>query len=470
MSEPHVPPRSERVRTSGQKVGRALGRGAATTARGIGTSARVLGRGARATSRGARRVAHVARRAAEAEGAGETGLARMIEMHAASAAGDAAITISLAGTLFFQVPTGEARDKVALFLGLTMLPFALIAPLVGPFLDRFSHGRRWAIGGAMAFRAFLAWNLAWAVQTNSILLFPMALGVLVASKGYTVARAAAVPRVAPPSLGLVKTNSRVSLAGVLGAAVSAPIAFVASLFGSEWSLRYGFVLFAFATVLAILLPRKIDSEVPEQRVFRRRPSSNGLSSSGHVVMGLRSNAGLRMLSGFLLFFMAFLLRTHQLPGWNVRSEVAIALVAGAAAVGSTSGIALGSLLKSIDPRRAVVVSLATATLTVIVTAIFYSAATALILGLITGLTQTYGKLSLDSLIQREVPEPGRTSAFGRSETLLQFAWVIGGFLGIAAPLIPWAGLSIIGIALCAVLVWVVKPQRDRPTTPTVSAG
>jgi MFS family permease len=410
-------------------------------------------------------VARVARRAAEAEGAGETGLARMIEMHAASAAGDAAITISLAGTLFFQVPTGEARDKVALFLGLTMLPFALIAPLVGPFLDRFSHGRRWAIGGAMAFRAFLAWNLALAVQADSILLFPAALGVLVASKGYTVARAAAVPRVAPPSLGLVKTNSRVSLAGVLGAAVSAPIAFVASLFGPEWSLRYGCVLFTVATVLAILLPREIDSEVPERRVFRRT-ISNGLSSSGHVVMGLRSNAGLRMLSGFLLFFMAFLLRTHQLPGWNIRSELAIALVAGAAAVGSTSGIALGSLLKSLDPRRAVVVSLATATLTVIVTAIFYSAATALILGLITGLTQTYGKLSLDSLIQREVPEPGRTSAFARSETLLQFAWVIGGFIGIAVPLVPWAGLSIIAVALVAVLVWVVRPERGRRPTPT----
>ena len=266
----------------------------------------------------------------------------MIELHAASAAGDAAITISLAGTLFFQVPTGEARDKVALFLGLTMLPFVLIAPLVGPFLDRFSHGRRWAIGGAMAFRAFLAWNLAWAVQNDSILLFPAALGVLVASKGYTVARAAAVPRVAPSSLGLVKSNSRISLAGVLGAAVSAPIAFAASQFGAAWSLRYGFVLFALATVLAIMLPRDIDSEVPEERVFRMKAPGAGLASSGNVVMGLRSNAGLRMLSGFLLFFMAFLLRTHPFPGWGTNPALAIAVVAGAAGLGGTTGIALGS--------------------------------------------------------------------------------------------------------------------------------
>ncbi|MFZ2503854.1 MAG: MFS transporter, partial [Nocardioides sp.] len=63
-----------------------------------------------------------ARRATHAEGAGESGLARLIELHAFNAAGDAAVAISLAGTLFFQVPSGEARDQVALFLGLTMLP------------------------------------------------------------------------------------------------------------------------------------------------------------------------------------------------------------------------------------------------------------------------------------------------------------------------------------------------------------
>ena len=77
-------------------------------------------------------------------------------MHAFNTAGDAAVAISLAGSLFFQVPSGEARDQVALFLGLTMLPFAIVAPLIGPFLDRFAHGRRWAIGATMACAAFLA--------------------------------------------------------------------------------------------------------------------------------------------------------------------------------------------------------------------------------------------------------------------------------------------------------------------------
>src|SRR6478752_7693187 len=133
-------------------------------------------RGARAAGRGAGTAGQFAvaqtRRATRAEGAGDSGLSRLIELHAFNAAGDAAVAISLAGTLFFQVPTGEARGQVALFLGLTMLPFAIVAPLIGPFLDRFSHGRRWAIGATMAVRGFLVWVLATAVVDESKWMFP----------------------------------------------------------------------------------------------------------------------------------------------------------------------------------------------------------------------------------------------------------------------------------------------------------
>ena len=134
-----------------RKVGRGLASGRAT-----GRGMRSLGRHGRAS----RFTVAKAKRASEAQGAGESGLPRLIQMHVFNTAGDTAVAISLAGSLFFTVPSGEARDQVALFLGLTMLPFVIVAPLIGPFLDRFAHGRRWAIGATMAFRAFLCWVLA----------------------------------------------------------------------------------------------------------------------------------------------------------------------------------------------------------------------------------------------------------------------------------------------------------------------
>src|SRR4051812_17913462 len=233
--QPVAPPQPP-GETPPQRSDSGLRRAGAATGRGVRNA------GA-ATGRAARYLLRQARRASQAEGAGASGLSRLLELHAFNAAGDAAVAISLAGTLFFQVPTEQARGQVALFLGLTMLPFAVVAPLIGPVLDRFGHGRRWAIGATMAVRAFLCWVLADAVAGDSTGLFPAALGVLVASKAYGVTRAAAVPRVAPEALGLVRANSRMSLAGMTGAAVSAPLALLASLAGPQWSLRYAFVVF-----------------------------------------------------------------------------------------------------------------------------------------------------------------------------------------------------------------------------------
>jgi MFS family permease len=434
--------------------GHGVKRAGAATGRGARAAGAATGRAAGFTYRQARRATH-------AEGAGDSGLFRLIELHAFNGAADAAVAISLAGTLFFQVPTDQARGQVALFLGLTMLPFAIVAPLIGPFLDRFSHGRRWAIGATMAIRAFLCWVLAGAVGAHDELaMFPAALGVLVASKAYGVTRAAAVPRVLPEQLSLVKANSRISLASVTGAAVSAPLAIGVSQFGGDWSLRYAFVLFVIATILAILLPKEVDSTAGEERAPLARvgrKSRPGVPRS--VVIALRSNTGLRILSGFLTMFMAFLLREQPFPGWEDKKALALGLVIGAAGLGSTLAIALGSVLRRIRPEVTVVAVLIADTVVAVIVALFYGLPTAVLLGLTAGLAQSLGKLSLDALIQREIPERRRASTFARSETLLQLAWVVGGFIGIAMPLEPQVGLGVAAAILVGWTIWVLIGLR-----------
>ena len=468
-------PRHPTDTTTGSRLagaGRGAGRGVRAAGRGVG---RGVAGASRVTGRAGRFTVRQARRASRAEGAGESGLSRLIELHAFNAAGDAAVAISLAGTLFFQVPTGEARGQVALFLALTMLPFAVVAPLIGPFLDRFSHGRRWAIGSTMAIRAFLCWALATAVATESDWLFPAALGVLVASKAYGVTRAAAVPRLVPPNLTLVKANARVSLAGIIGAGVSAPIAILASTAGPEWSLRYAFVIFVLATIWAIRLPTRVDSSVGEGTLVLmppahdRQPETPGKRPKTRipvtVAFALRANCGPRWLSGFLTMFMAFLLRDNPIGDW--KPEVLLGLVIGAAGLGNTLGITLGSVLKRIDPALTVVLALVADAVVVLVAALFYGLVPLIAIGLTAGLAQSLAKLSLDSTIQRDVPERIQASAFARSDTTLQLAWVIGGFVGIAMPLMPRLGLSI----ACAVLAgWAVYVFLSRPSRMGTSPG
>src|SRR5256885_3835003 len=93
-------------------------------------------------------------------GAGEAGMTRLLDLHAISCAGDTLVTMGLAGTVFFGVAADAARGRVALYLLVTMAPFALIAPVIGPVLDRYRHGRRTALAVTMFGRAFLAWMIA----------------------------------------------------------------------------------------------------------------------------------------------------------------------------------------------------------------------------------------------------------------------------------------------------------------------
>jgi MFS family permease len=352
-----------------------------------------------------------------------------------------------------------------------MLPFAIVAPLIGPFLDRFSHGRRWAIGATMATRAFLCWVIGTAVVTDSDWLFPAALGCLVASKAYGVTRAAAVPRLLPPDLTLVKANARVSLAGIVGAGISAPLAILASTFGPEWSLRYGFVIFVLATIWAIRLPQEVDSSAGEGELVLT--GETGVAAPGKrprtrippaVAFALRANCGPRWLSGFLTMFLAFLLRDNPIGDWE--PEVLLGLVIGAAGLGNTLGIAIGSLLRRLNPAVTVVLALLADVAVAVVAALFYGLVALVLLGLTAGLAQALAKLSLDSTIQRDVPGRIQASAFARSDTTLQLAWVIGGFVGIAMPLMPRLGLGIAAgvLAVWATFVLISHPRR-RPAPP-----
>ncbi|MFJ9035119.1 MFS transporter [Streptomyces sp. NPDC102406] len=406
---------------------------------------RALRRPFTGTGRGIRKVTH-------AHGAGESGLGKLIELHAVNGAGDVMITVALASTVFFSVPTDEARGRVALYLAITMAPFTLLAPVIGPLLDRLPHGRRAAMAGSMAARALLALVLSSAVVTGGIELYPAALGVLVASKAYGVVRSAVVPRLLPPRFSLVKANSRVTLGGLLATGAAAPVGAGLQMLGPRWPLYGAFVLFVAGMFLSFTLPPKVDSAKGESRALlaadeahlhgpvkrQRRP---GLRTVGTAVThALAANAALRCLSGFLIFFLAFLLREHPLTGQS--AAVSLGLVGVSAGAGNALGTAVGAWLRARAPEVIIVTVVAVVLGAAITSAIFFGAFMTACLAAVAGFAQALAKLSLDATIQRDVPEAVRTSAFARSETLLQVAWVLGGAIGIALPLNGTLGLSV----------------------------
>lgn len=424
------------------------------------------------------------RKATSAEGAGESGLAKLIELHALNSFGDMLITVALASTIFFSVPTGEARGRVSLYLLITMAPFALLAPVIGPLLDRLPHGRRAAMAMSMLARAVLAWTMAGVITGGGLALYPEALGVLVASKAYGVVRSVVVPRLLPSRLSLVKANSRVTLAGLLATGVAAGVGGLLHLIGPGWPLRGAFLVFVIGTLMAFHLPHAVDSAKGEQRALlhaevhggrapedARAPKASLRTVGPSVILALRAMSALRWLVGFLVMFLAFLLRDEPIGG--LRPTLALGLVALAAGTGNALGSVLGSWLRTRGPEATVTAMLLLATGATAAAALWYGVVTVVLVAGVAGVAASLGKLSLDALIQRDVPEAVRTSAFARSETLLQLSWVAGGAAGILLPLNGVLGLSVAAGVVGLMLLWTVRTLfrvglRRRPTAPRVA--
>jgi MFS family permease len=426
-----------------------------------------LARSRELTGAAARRV----RDASRADGAGESGLTQLLWVHTLHMAGDAMIAVSLAGTLFFAAATDAQRGNVALYLLVTMAPFAIVAPVIGPVLDRLQRGRRWALAASLLGRAVLA--LVMAAHHADLWLYPAALGVLVLSKSHNVLRAAVVPRVLPPALSLTSANARLSVFGLVTAGIAGGVAGgLAAWLGFDVELWVTAVVFAVGGVLAVRLPRHVDvpaGELPADVLTTgpvQVPGRRRRTVSPHVVHALRAIAALRGLGGFLTIFLAFLVQASFPPGWE--ATLALGAVAAAAGLGSLVGTAAGSRLQSTTPDRLVLLSAGVATAITVLAAIFYSFAMAVVVAGVAAVTNALGKVALDAIIQREVPESLRASTFARSETLLQLAWVIGGGLGVALPTTGWIGFTVAAALLAlavGLVLWSLRRTRPAPPEP-----
>ena len=111
-----------------------------------------------------------------------TPFVRLARVHSLNAASDAAVAVALAGSIFFSISPDESRARVALYLLLTMAPFAVVTPLLGPAIDRFRGGRRMMILVTLVGRVILGFFLIQYIE--SLLLFPLAFSFLVLQKGY----------------------------------------------------------------------------------------------------------------------------------------------------------------------------------------------------------------------------------------------------------------------------------------------
>lgn len=406
-------------------------------------------------------------RAATADGADKSGLTALTWPVVANFAVDAAMAVALANTLFFAAASGESKSRVALYLLITIAPFAVIAPLIGPALDRLQHGRRVALATSFALRTVLALVLIanYDGATGSFpswVLYPCALGMMVLSKSFSVLRSAVTPRVLPPSIDLVRVNSRLTTFGLLGGtmvggAVAAGAEYLFKLFQAPGALYVIVAVTVAGAALAMRIPKWVEvteGEVPATLTYHGRtgelrrgahpyeePKSARQPMGRNTITALWGNCTIKVMVGFLFLYPAFVAKSHDASGWEQLRI--LGLIGAAAAIGNFAGNFTSARLRLGHPARVVVRCAIVVTLAALAAALTGNLIVAAVATLLTSGASAIGKASLDASIQDDLPEKSRASAFGRSETVLQLAWVTGGAVGVLVYTELWVGFTAI---------------------------
>lgn len=381
---------------------------------------------------------------------GGTGFRDLAVAHVTSAAGDVLVTVALAGTLFFSVPSAEARGNVVLYLLLTVAPFAVIGPLLGRVLDRHASATRGALVGSAILRVAAA--VLAILLIDGMWLFPVAFALLVLSRVHGIARNALLPVALDQPTQLVAGNARLAMISVVGGMVAAPVGAAAVwLVDGRAALVVAALVFGVAGLSGRLLPRIEDVDGPPAtrtiRLHLPRP----------VRLAQVATAVVRLINGFLLLLLAFAFKDR---GGGVLD---LGAVLGAGGLGfALAAVTSPRLQRHLREEPMVVAALAVEAAAAFIAGLWFGLPAAAALAAAAGFAWGTGKLAFDGLLQDSVPDERRGAAFTRSETLFQLAWVLGAVLPTGLPMPTSLGLALAGFGALAAQVVYVATLLDGP--------
>ena len=406
---------------------------------------------------------------------------RLARVHAAATATDAVIAVALAGSIFFSISPDAARDRLALYLALTMAPFAVVTPLIGPVIDRMPGGRRAMILVTNLGRLVVA--LLMIRHLDTLWLFPEAFSLLVLQKSYAVAKSAVVPRYVPSESNFMQANSRLALISavmsLVGASVGAALVFLGSPAVAAGAATVGYLV---ASAITLQLPR-----IPVASTRTTSTERSALRAST-ILLSASAMAVMRGAAGFVTFMLAFELRGGEegldvsapgaAMGGSVASERGIdivgdpgaplwhyALVAAAAGLAAFVGVQIAPILR----RRVVEELILLGALAVALSAAVLAAMTGGLMGMMllsggVAITAAVAKLAFDSLVQRDAPDANHGRSFARFEARFQIAWVAGAFIPVILPIPVRLGSSFVALVAAFALVSFIVGRRRSATS------
>ncbi len=396
-------------------------------------------------------------------------------------AGDAMVAVALADSLFFSIDPNDARWKVALYLLLTVAPFGVVAPWLGPAMDRLRGGHRFMMIAAAAGRSLLA--VAMAVYVDSLWLFPLAFSMLVLGKTHHIAKSALVPAVVRDESALVEANSRLSIISSVAAGLAGiPAILFLTLGGSMWTLGLAAVMFLVAAALGLQMPSVMVAESPAGAEEKAEMRGAG------IVLAASAMGYVRAVVGFLTMLLAFELRGGVDPGptgvgvavgHRVRESLGLlrldltsggapawhfGVVLGAIGIGGLSGAFSSPRLRRAFPEERILAGvLAGVGLFGFLAALAGGLIGALLVAFAVSVAGQAGKQSFDAIVQRDATESNLGRSFARFESRFQLLWVFGALIPVVLPIPARLGFLVLAgtATFAAVSYWLGRDPSPK---------
>jgi predicted MFS family arabinose efflux permease len=378
--------------------------------------------------------------------------------HGISAAADSCVTISLAGSLFFSLSPDASRQQVLLYLLVTMAPLAVLAPLVGPTVDRFRRRPQAVAAVCYLLRGLACLGLAASLYQLSFYLFAVAL--LMISKASGVVKQALVPLTNDDPNRLVSSYARLArlstVAGGTGAAIGGG---VYRWLGAQWVLWLAATLFLCAAIVILRLhPVEVDRPVPEDVEYAETHLPT-------VVVGAIGFTAIRGAVGFFVFTMAFTLRRASEPTWVYAAAL------GVYGAGSFVGNVITPLMrKRFQEQTLLSLAISAPALLALIGILGVSRPLLLAVAALVGLSTTLGRHAFDALLQSRAPAASRGRAAARYETRFSLAYVLGAVAATPIRLPAEASMAVLSVIYIPALVVFIRAFARARRVERMSAG
>jgi len=392
-----------------------------------------------------------------------------------STAGDGFFNAAVVGAAAFNEGQGTAAG-LAKALAITILPYSILGPFVGVFIDRWSR-RKILVRGPLLRAACVVPLVALADDPNSPWFLLAALAAAGVNRFTSSTSSAVIPRVVPAD-DLLMANSMATVGSTFTMAVFAFIGgLVADALGEPPLFAALVVIWSGSSLLARGIAGDLAAPQAERMRLRhdvRRVAAemaDGLSRIRRVPSALAPIATIAwdQLVQAVAFVLSIVVFREQF-GLGVG---AYSWVLAAGAIGLAVGIStIGALESKLDRRRIVTLALLVSGVAPFLAMVSVSRATVLIMAALVGLSYSWKKVSVDTMVQEAVPDDFR----GRTFALYDVAFNVGRVGGtvLAVWLIPTTGtygaLALIGAAMLGwiplLTAWLRRPDAegiwDRP--------